>query len=313
MKRHELIVLAAAIVFLGIARLAMSEPTTRPAEGQARELAAKLGDDDVHVRIKAEEELRSMGKTALPALREAARSDDPEVQTRAQSLIAQIEKPAVPTTRPADRGIFLGPNMMPNVMVRGNVQILGGRGAATNIVVNENGHVTKITENADGITMSVTEPDADGKDQTKEYKAKNLEELKKEQPEAAAIYERLVKNPADMIGQQQRQLRQLMLRNRIPAAVLQLDPNMSGFGVEGESADEALREQVGPGVVVTGVKADSRAEKIGLRKHDLIQKVGGKDIADVNDLETALEQNQAAEIQVLRAGKSTTLTEKKEQ
>src|SRR5580693_6249063 len=55
-------------------------PTTSPVNAHDLALAvAQLGDDDPRVRDAATRTLGTMGRSALPALREAAKGDDPEV------------------------------------------------------------------------------------------------------------------------------------------------------------------------------------------------------------------------------------------
>jgi hypothetical protein len=55
-----------------------------------RELIRRLGDDEFAVREKAEADLKAAGAPALPLLREAARSADPEVATRARRCLAAL-------------------------------------------------------------------------------------------------------------------------------------------------------------------------------------------------------------------------------
>src|SRR5262249_47450728 len=57
---------------------------------QMKELVRKLGDDNFEVREKAVKELTALGKAAVPLLRDAARSSDPEVARRARLCLEQI-------------------------------------------------------------------------------------------------------------------------------------------------------------------------------------------------------------------------------
>jgi hypothetical protein len=57
---------------------------------KAKELIRKLGDDEFEVREKAVKELVDLGKVAVPLLRDAAQSSDPEVARRARQCLNQI-------------------------------------------------------------------------------------------------------------------------------------------------------------------------------------------------------------------------------
>jgi hypothetical protein len=67
------------------------------------------------------------------------------------------------------------------------------------------------------------------------------------------------------------------------------------IGVEGSSADEALRAQLqlpeGQGVVLSQVIADSPAAKAGLRIHDVLLSVDGKPLGQLNDLADVIKEN----------------------
>jgi hypothetical protein len=57
---------------------------------QMKELVRKLGDDDFEVREKAVKELTALGKAAVPLLRDATKSADPEVARRARLCLQEI-------------------------------------------------------------------------------------------------------------------------------------------------------------------------------------------------------------------------------
>ncbi len=55
-----------------------------------------LGDDSFVAREKASIELKSLGAVALPLLRQASRSQDPEVNRRATALVQEIDQERTP-------------------------------------------------------------------------------------------------------------------------------------------------------------------------------------------------------------------------
>lgn len=64
-------------------------------EKTIRDLIGRLGDDDYNVREEASDALLRIGSPALPLLREAVKSGDPEIRSRAQGLVEQIEGPKI--------------------------------------------------------------------------------------------------------------------------------------------------------------------------------------------------------------------------
>jgi len=194
--------------------IAKPTPPAAPAteaKPDVAKLITQLGDDDPQVRQEATEAIRKLGKAATPALTEAKKSQDLEVSSRAEALLRKIDedsKPKPPVAEdPFAGGLNVAPGQMRIIrggMVGGNMQIrvnaVGGNAMAISrteangvkdVAVEENGRKLKIRESAaDGIAMSVTEKDKDGKEQTKEYKAKDLETFKKENPEAGKLYDR---------------------------------------------------------------------------------------------------------------------------
>jgi hypothetical protein len=74
-------------------------PTTLPVNAHDLALTvAQLGDDDPRVRDAATRKLGAMGRSALPALREAAKGDDPEVASRARRLLTEFRYGIDPDT-----------------------------------------------------------------------------------------------------------------------------------------------------------------------------------------------------------------------
>jgi len=319
MTRHGIKAVLVAMVLAGFGVAAVSGPSTgsatQPAEVRINRLVAQLGEEDFQARLRAGEELLAIGRAALPALREGAKSTDPEIQTRSESLIKEIEKPReAPAARGGRRRVE---EMLPGPMeMQQEFRVDVGVGAGRTVTIRRNNRTTSLVENAGGVALTVTEPDADGKMQTREYKAKNAEELKKEHPEVAGIYDELSRrNQVNMIRPGMPRGLQQMLKDRraqlkgLPLA--SITPNLEKLGLEVEEATEAMKAQLGEGVVVSGVEGGWRGEKIGLREHDLIQKVNDKGITTVDDLERAVEGEDPLTLEILRAGKRVRLEEKK--
>ena len=64
-----------------------------PAGSEIRPLIDQLGSERFMDRERAAHELAKLGKSAWPALKEAAKSPDPEVRRRAQQLVEQVKPP----------------------------------------------------------------------------------------------------------------------------------------------------------------------------------------------------------------------------
>jgi hypothetical protein len=140
-------------------------------------LIDQLGDADPAVREAASNKLMDLGKAALPALRQAAGSDNPEIQMRVHTLIRKAER-RLPPAAPARDGNGH----------RNSVRVSMTDGQKT-VDVDDNGYKIKIRQGTEGIVMDVTGVE-DGKPVTETYKAKDADDLKKQNPEAFALYEK---------------------------------------------------------------------------------------------------------------------------
>lgn len=70
--------------------------------------------------------------------------------------------------------------------------------SSRSVSISENGRTVAITESSDaGITVTVTET-IDGEERKTEVKAPNKEELRKKNAEAYRLYQRYMKDPAEM-------------------------------------------------------------------------------------------------------------------
>ena len=171
-----------------------SIPATQPA-ASVKDLITQLGDDSSKLREEAHAQLKKLGKDALPALREATKSDDPQIQMSAGALIGEIaaqDKPPVATEVPSGAAVF--GNGRIRIQQMGIANFRGGQiqmeafanGQGTrDMTVNENGFKVHIHEDNSGLKMEVTD-----KGETREYAAKNAAELKEKEPEAFKIYEK---------------------------------------------------------------------------------------------------------------------------
>lgn len=156
-----------------------TRPATQPVDPAVRLLIFQLGDPDAAVREAASKKLRDMGKAALPALEQMADADDPEIRGRVQELVKQLQR-RTPPGAPGD-----GP--------------LWGRAQSVSVAVGPDGKTVKVDSNGQKITIRearngsiemTVSGERDGKAATETYRAKDADELKKENPEAYAIYEK---------------------------------------------------------------------------------------------------------------------------
>lgn len=209
-----LAILAACLL---VAPLAQADsPAPAPVKDDIPTLIKQLGDDNPKTRDQASQNLRHLGKDALPALSEAAKSDDPEVRQRAQVISGQIDedlhpKPKVDPNVPD--GIFGGgPGGGGFALGGGNGQVqihitstvMNGNGRSVSVsktnngtvketTVKEDGKTTKIREDANGIAVTITEM-KDGKEVSETTKAKDKDSLKKDNPKVFEVYEKLAKD-----------------------------------------------------------------------------------------------------------------------
>ncbi len=182
------------------------DPTAKaentPQQQKIADLIKQLGSDDFATRDAASNELLKIGIEALPALKEALKSEDPSVQSYAEYLVPKIEG-----GREGRRARGNGRGQM---AAGGQFGIVANRTGAADLLVARNGRMTmnmtanngvrtanitdgdrqvKIEEGPDGVRMSVTDND-NGKAVQKDYEAKSIEEMRKEQPDAAQIYDK---------------------------------------------------------------------------------------------------------------------------
>jgi len=147
-----------------------------PTAGDVPGLIRQLGDADFRVREAATRRLREIGKSAVPALREALASADPEVCSRADSLLRQVERPRIPP------GWFRNVNNW-----RRRESVVGGNRV---VEVIENDRRVRVSEGAAGLEMTVGGVD-DGQNMQLTVTARSADELRRKDPEAYDLYERV--------------------------------------------------------------------------------------------------------------------------
>ncbi len=147
-------------------------------DAEIRKLIIQLGDGDYKKREEASKKLKTFGKAALPILKDALATDDVEVTSRVQALIKRLE------ARPLPGGPF-----DPNAAIRPTRLHMSAADGNRILEVSDDSRDLRIVQGPDGILMTVT-GDSDGERITEEYTAKDPEQLKKENPEAYALYQR---------------------------------------------------------------------------------------------------------------------------
>ncbi|MBM4090381.1 MAG: hypothetical protein FJ276_13310 [Planctomycetes bacterium] len=236
MTMHRTLLLTAAMILLAKVAAASEEAAKQPqttAEAPAEQdiptLIQELDADRFSKRQVAGQKLKQLGKTAIPAITEAALGASREAAARAFEILkehfdggdaetkdaakqalqklAASDKPAI--ARNADDVLNPKPNPPAGigqaVPMGGQIQIqfqggiLAGGGqqiqmktvnGVKEITVKENDRQIKINDDPDkGIRVEVTEK-IEGKETTRKFEAKNADELKKNHPEAHQLYEK---------------------------------------------------------------------------------------------------------------------------
>lgn len=158
------------------ASAAAPDPASAAPPADVAALVRELGDPDFRRREAATQRLRQLGGAAAPALREAAAGGDPEVCARAESLLRQLERPRIP------EGWF---REFQNWR-RHESNLAGTR----LIEVEQNGRYLNIREGPFGIEMVVTGVN-DGQDVKVTIRARDREDLRRQDAEAFELYERV--------------------------------------------------------------------------------------------------------------------------
>lgn len=176
MRIAFVIIALGGICGMSLSRAEADSPDARPSD-QTQSLITKLADPVFHVRRDAAAQLRDIGAPALPALRDAAQGENPEIRTRASEIVHMLEYQPVP-----------GRPMHAGYVRQRSIHARNVNGHKT-VDVDDEGRKITITEDDDGIKMTVA-GETDGKHVSRTYTARTPEQLRSENPEAFAVYQR---------------------------------------------------------------------------------------------------------------------------
>ena len=181
-RRTPRVLAAACLAYTAFLPATARATPTLPAEPQAAAadvpaLVRQLGDADFRTREAATKRLREIGKPAAPALREALTGDDPEVSSRADSLLRQIERPRIPD------GWFTDPaNWQRRESLRNGARVV--------LVVERGNRRAQVTEGPTGLQMTIDGVEA-GEAVKIAITARDADDLRQQDPDAYAVYERV--------------------------------------------------------------------------------------------------------------------------
>ncbi|MCK6461420.1 MAG: PDZ domain-containing protein [Planctomycetes bacterium] len=305
--------------FLLFAPLALAAMVFAQGGDDPAELVKKLGSDDYAVREEAQGKLIAMGEKAIPALEEALKSDDLEVRLRAGRALRAIggearqeEAPAKEAEEPAAPGVRTKST---------SVQMMDGK-----------------------VTVTVTET-VDGKEVTKTYEASSMEELKEKYPELQldsrfrfrlgarddfdmekfwrewnSNFENFdddMKKWQDETRREVEAMRRWLEHWRNQPQRMRPDQRLAMpggmLGVRASLPTQVLDAQLdlgGKGLVVDAVEKDSRADRLGLQRFDVLVELNGKEIRGAEDVAAALhglEADAKVSAKVVRRAQQLTL------
>ncbi len=316
------IALISGILFAGLGAYLQDEDQAK----RIAQFVEQLSSDDFEVREKASSELKKIGSDAIPALQEAAKSEDPETRMRAESLLESLKKKPTPTPR---RKSKTGPG----------VSIQSRNGDSVYTVTPSKGDPITFHKRRDGSVL-LEYIDLEGKEARAE--ADSLNAFLEDHPELAkrfGISQEGIKyggarasfrnqfqfkfsTPEDFgqdFGGLEEELRKRMegLRKLFEEPgefSMPDDGNFFRFGSPRQKAvhgavlvavPAALRAHVSipkkTGVMVNSVKSDTLAWRFGLKKYDVILKIGDTPVRSAADVKDVLDED--GSITLLRKGK----------
>ena len=294
----------------------------------AEDLVAKLGANEYAVRERATKDLIAMGNRAIPALRTALESEDLEIRMRAGRAMRAIQSGGAPIEKEEKAEEETPRKALPGNRFTRSVEIQIQAGKV---------HV-KVR------TME------DGKEKTDTYEGDSIEALRKKHPELrellADVHASTGRDPFDLdrvwkefgrdrgnrdwkkwqedVRRQMEELRRFEREFFKEWRTPRLPREFEWFGATGgarlgvylEGPDPVVDAQLqlrGRGLVVRRVTAGSIADKLGLRRYDILVELNGKPIVNRKANELLAEALKAYKggtkltAKVLRRAKPTTL------
>jgi hypothetical protein len=278
------------------------------------QLVRDLGGD-AKTRDEARRQLQGIGKQAIPYLKEAASDKDAERAMAARKLLLEM------LGKDAKAG-----ESTPDVRV---------------IYKDWSKGIEFLREESGRIKLTVPEQESPASKRTfKTYEADSLEDFKKRYPEIAKTYEvEKLASPESLSKDAMAEWRRLRERLGLDAdgdrgnmedwierQQREMERHLRGWDQDGSlrpgkelgilvsPVPSALRDQLGlkehEGLLVHRIQSGSLAEKSGVRPNDILLRLEGRDIKDVQtfrkDLEKALSTDHFT-LEAMRGGKNKTL------
>jgi hypothetical protein len=230
-------------------------------------LISDLGALDPQVREHAEKELKKRGKDAVPALREAARSDNAERAMRARALLVELaheQQGKEGKEHPAQ-----GPSPAPRMSVLYEDWTQG---------------IHFALKPGGAVELTVPEKDeSSGRREYHTYRAPSMEEFKKTYPQVSQKYdlEKFVTIREVPVGDEQlREWLGLEEPSEGSGEEGNKEPESRRFGIVvspvGPALASHLRLREGEGLVVRDVEPGSLAERSAVKPYDVIVKLNGE-------------------------------------
>jgi len=282
-------------------------------------LIRDLGSEDFETREKATAELKKIGKPAVPELRKAAASEDPEVQLRAKKILDELQKAE---DKPKSR------------RSGGSVRIESANGETVYHLTPAEGDPIVIRLGEDGsLALEVDKKEiarADSLDQFLEEHAELADKygitrdgiqygglrasFRGRRPEPPLP----VPNAEDWLRELEKQMEELRKQFggfgwdedffRVP------QQRSQAHGATLDSVDEALRSHLdlpeGEGLLVRRVAPATLAARFGIKKFDVLVSIDGADVSSADDAKKLLTRDST--IVAIRGGKKIELKSKDE-
>jgi len=348
--RRKRALVAAAALTLALALPASLAAQEKTVEDRVTELVPRLLSEQDEIRTRAERDLFLLGDAARPALARMAQEDDARRSDLALRLLNSDRWPE-PAERLLEREVASGGAPLPRVRrdlhaeldaMRRRVRELlrtlprfpdlpepgalldGGlrhdldaladefptwaRGSSAGSMFRDGERIEWRVDSEGRVSATRTLPGGDPRD----YVADDMAAFRATHPEVAG---RLDETMAGW-GRVRAFPREFRLPELLPR--LEFAPRQRAdrplLGIEWEQPSAALRSHVRlgrGGLLVTRVVPGSRAERLGLRVHDVLVKLGGSGVALASDVSRVLREagDHTLTAEIIRAGERRQLTE----